>query len=95
MIKTADMVITNIKVQSHHRITLEVCFLYFTQIAELLQSLLVAEILGCVLLVEITHSLRSIENVMHLLKSCLQVHLQKQKQKEYEEADLSFFPLNN
>lgn len=71
MIKTADMVITNIKVQLHYRITLEVCFLYFTQIAELLQSLLAADILGCVLLVEITHSLRSVENVIHLLKILL------------------------
>lgn len=32
---------------------LELCFLYCTQITELLQSLLAAEILGCVILVEI------------------------------------------
>lgn len=36
MIKTADMVIITIKVQLDDRIMLEVCFLYFTQIAELL-----------------------------------------------------------
>lgn len=52
MIKTAGMVITDIKVQLHYRIILEVCFLYFTQIAELLLNLLAAEILGCVLLVK-------------------------------------------
>lgn len=36
MIKTADTVITIIKVWLDDRIMLEVCFLYFSQIAELL-----------------------------------------------------------
>lgn len=55
---------------------LEVCFLYFTQITELLWSLLAAEILGCIISVEITHLeiahfLRPVGNVMQLLKISL------------------------